>query len=501
MKTARMILDRDFRIGQVDKRLFGSFLEHLGRAIYTGIYEPGHPMADEEGFRKDVLALVKELNVPVVRWPGGNFVSGYNWEDGIGPVEKRPKKLDMAWFSTESNAVGVHEFCSWAKKAGSSVMMAINLGTRGVDEARNLVEYCNHPSGSYWSDLRVQNGAKDPLNVKLWCLGNEMDGPWQIGHKTAVEYARVAHEAGKVMKWIDPSIELVASGSSNLYMPSFGSWEQTVLEEAYDTVDYMSLHQYYGNAEGDTASFLARSVEMDAFIDGVVSICDAVRAKLHSKKRIHLSFDEWNVWFHSNGRDQDYYDSRVWKQAPPLLEDTYTFEDALLVGSMLITLLKHADRVKIACMAQLVNVIAPIMTAPGGGAWRQTIYYPFLHASRFGRGTVLRPVLDAPQMQTKALGAVPNVDAVAVEAEDGSLTIFAVNKDLENDVLIQADLRAFPELKLRSHIQLHADDVKACNTLEAPDCVVPRNGEGGTIENGRLELRLQSLSWNVIRLG
>ena len=314
MKTARMILDRDFRIGQVDKRLFGSFLEHLGRAIYTGIYEPGHPMADEEGFRKDVLALVRELNVPVVRWPGGNFVSGYNWEDGIGPVEKRPKKLDMAWFSTESNAVGVHEFCSWAKKAGSSVMMAINLGTRGVDEARNLVEYCNHPSGSYWSDLRVQNGAKDPLNVKLWCLGNEMDGPWQIGHKTAVEYARVAHEAGKVMKWIDPSIELVASGSSNLYMPSFGSWEQTVLEEAYDTVDYMSLHQYYGNAEGDTASFLARSVEMDAFIDGVVSICDAVRAKLHSKKRIHLSFDEWNVWYHSKKADAE---MAPWQVAPP----------------------------------------------------------------------------------------------------------------------------------------------------------------------------------------
>ena len=366
LKEARMILDRDYRIGEVDRRIYGSFLEHLGRAIYTGIYEPGHPLADEQGFRLDVLGLVRKLGVPIVRWPGGNFVSGYNWEDGVGPGEGRPKRLDMAWFSTESNAVGIHEFCDWAKKADSSVMMAINLGTRGVDAARNIVEYCNHPGGSYWSDLRRQNGAQEPFGVKLWCLGNEMDGPWQIGHKTAQEYARVASEAGKVMKWIDPSIELVACGSSSLTMPTFGDWERTVLEEAYDTVDYVSLHQYYGNAAGDTPTFLAQSVNMDAFIRSVVSICDAVQGKKHGKKQINLSFDEWNVWYHSNGRDQKYYDSRVWREAPPLLEDDYTFEDALLVGSMLITLLRHADRVKVACMAQLVNVIAPIMTRAGG---------------------------------------------------------------------------------------------------------------------------------------
>ena len=500
MKNARMILDRDYRIGEVDKRIYGSFLEHLGRAIYTGIYEPGHPLADEQGFRLDVLGLVRKLGVPIVRWPGGNFVSGYNWEDGVGPVKDRPKRLDMAWFSTETNEVGIHEFCDWAKKADSSVMMAVNLGTRGVDAARNIVEYCNHPGGSYWSDLRKRNGAQQPFGVKLWCLGNEMDGPWQIGNKTAREYARIAHEAGKVMKWIDPSIELVACGSSSLTMPTFGDWERTVLEEAYDTVDYVSLHQYYGNAADDTPTFLAQSVNMDAFIKSVVSICDAVQGKKHGKKQINLSFDEWNVWYHSNGRDQRYYDSRVWREAPPLLEDDYTFEDALLVGSMLITLLRHADRVKVACLAQLVNVIAPIMTRAGGGAWCQTIFYPFMHASRYGRGAALLPVLSSPTYETKALGAVPCVDAMAVENEDGGVTVFAVNKDLHEDIGLAVDLRAFPGLRVAEHIQLHHDDVKARNTLENPDAVAPTPGTGGKVEDGKLEVKLGSLSWNVIRL-
>lgn len=500
LKEARMILDRDYRIGEVDRRIYGSFLEHLGRAIYTGIYEPGHPLADEQGFRLDVLGLVRKLGVPIVRWPGGNFVSGYNWEDGVGPREGRPKRLDMAWFSTESNAVGIHEFCDWAKKADSSVMMAINLGTRGVDAARNIVEYCNHPGGSYWSDLRRQNGAQEPFGVKLWCLGNEMDGPWQIGHKTAQEYARVASEAGKVMKWIDPSIELVACGSSSLTMPTFGDWERTVLEEAYDTVDYVSLHQYYGNAAGDTPTFLAQSVNMDAFIRSVVSICDAVQGKKHGKKQINLSFDEWNVWYHSNGRDQKYYDSRVWREAPPLLEDDYTFEDALLVGSMLITLLRHADRVKVACMAQLVNVIAPIMTRAGGGAWCQTIFYPFMHASRYGRGMALLPVLKSPTYETKELGAVPCVDAVAVENEGGGVTVFAVNKDLHEDIALSLDLRAFENLRVAEHIVLHHDDVGAKNTLENPDAVAPVRGAGGAMEGGRLTVKLGNLSWNVIQL-
>ncbi|HSK68616.1 MAG TPA: alpha-L-arabinofuranosidase, partial [Candidatus Limnocylindria bacterium] len=210
MKNARMVLDRDFAVGQVDKRLYGSFIEHLGRAVYGGIYEPGHPAADALGFRRDVLDLVKPLGMSVIRYPGGNFVSGFNWEDSVGPRESRPKRLDLAWGTTETNEVGLHEFVTWARQAGSDVMYAVNLGTRGPDAAREIVEYANHPGGTALSDLRVKNGAREPLGIKLWCLGNEMDGPWQMGQKTAYEYGRVANEAAKMMKWVDPSIELVA---------------------------------------------------------------------------------------------------------------------------------------------------------------------------------------------------------------------------------------------------------------------------------------------------
>lgn len=498
MQTAKLILDHDYKIGEIDPRIYGSFLEHLGRAIYTGIYEPGHPTADAEGFRQDTMKLVKQLGVPLVRWPGGNFVSGYRWEDGIGPRESRPRRPEMAWFSTESNQVGLHEFMSWAKKADAEVMMAINLGTRGPSEARDIVEYCNLNTNTYYADLRRKNGAKDPFNVKLWCLGNEMDGPWQIGHKTAEEYARIAHEAGKVMKWIDPTIELVACGSSNLNMPTFGHWEDTVLEECYDTIDYVSMHQYYGNADNDTPEFLARSIHMDQFIKGVVAICDAAQARKHSKKQINISFDEWNVWYHSHGHDQAYYDSRVWDEAPPLLEDIYNFEDALLVGSMLITLLKHADRVKVACLAQLVNVIAPIMTRPGGGAWCNTIYWPFMHASLYGRGTALTTLVQSPSFATKEYDEVPMLDSVAVQNPDGGVTIFAVNRDEKEDLALSLDLRAFPGLTPKEHILLHHDDMKAVNTEENPDNVHPT---AMPLRGDEAELRLPARSWNVIRLG
>ena len=430
MKKAKLILDRDFTIGPIDRRIYGSFIEHLGRAVYGGIYEPGHPLADEQGFRKDVIDLVRRLRIPVVRYPGGNFVSGFNWEDSVGPVADRPKRLDLAWFTTETNEVGLHEFADWARKAGSEVMYAVNLGTRGADAARSIVEYANHPGGSAWSDLRIKNGAKDPFGIKLWCLGNEMDGPWQICHKTAWEYGRAANEASKLMKWVDPSIETVACGSSSAEMPTFGSWEYTMLDECYENVDYVSIHRYYGNPTGDTPGFLARSMDMDDFIHSVVAICDAVGGKKHSKKKLNLSFDEWNVWYHSNEQDKEVWKREKWGPALPLLEDIYNFEDALLVGSMLNTLIRNADRVKIACLAQLVNVIAPIMTRRGGGAWVQTIYWPLMHASVYGRGTALRPVAESPVYDCADYDRVPLLDASATLAEDGGVTIFAVNRSL-----------------------------------------------------------------------
>jgi Alpha-L-arabinofuranosidase len=496
---AKMIVDKDFIVGEVDKRIYGSFIEHLGRAVYGGIYEPDHPSADEQGFRSDVLELVKGLNVPIVRYPGGNFVSGYNWEDGIGPVADRPRRLELAWRTIEPNLVGFNEFVDWCKKANTEAMMAVNLGTRGPEEARNLIEYSNHASGSYWSDLRIKHGYKDPHKVKTWCLGNEMDGPWQIGAKTAVEYGRIANETAKVMRWVDPTIELVACGSSALGMPTFPDWEATVLDLTYDNVDYLSLHQYYGNRDKDTANFLAQSMGMDSFIQTVISTADYVKAKKRSKKNINLSFDEWNVWFHSNESDRKI---EPWSIAPPQLEDIYTHEDALVVGCMLISLLKRADRVKMACLAQLVNVIAPIMTENGGAAWKQSIYYPYMHASVFGRGTVLVPLLKSDKYDSKDYTDVPYVEAVAVHNEElGEVTVFAVNRDLDNARTFEIDLRSFGSFRVIEHIVLENDDLQAVNTAANPDRVKPHtNGNAALEQNGTIETSLGKASWNVIRI-
>ncbi len=497
MKKAKMTLDKVYQIGKIDPRMYGSFIEHLGRAVYGGIYEPGHPTADEQGFRRDVLDMVRALDVPVVRYPGGNFVSGFNWEDSVGP--NRPNRLDLAWFTTETNEVGMHEFCDWCAKAGTSPMYSINLGTRGAEQARDVVEYANHPSGTKFSDMRIANGKKDPLNIKLWCLGNEMDGPWQMGSKTAYEYGRVANESAKMMKWVDPSIELVACGSSGSEIKTFGDWELTMLNECYDNIDYVSLHRYYGNPTHDTPGFLARTMDLDDFIRTVVAICDAVKGKKHSKKTVNLSFDEWNVWYHSNEQDQEIYKRDRWGRALPLLEDIYNFEDALLVGSMLITFLRNADRVKIACMAQLVNVIAPIMTRNGGGCWAQTIYYPLLHASKYGRGTALRAEVESPVYDCKDYEGVPLIDTTATMEDDGTVTVFCVNRDMAEDFDLQVDLHGFGKMRIAEHILMHHDDVKAVNTEDAPNTVAPTKGEGGTIDGDKANLHIPALSWNVIR--
>ncbi len=501
MKKATMVIDRAFKVAEADKRIYGSFIEHLGRAVYDGIYQPGNPLSDEDGFRKDVIEMVKELQVPIVRYPGGNFVSNFFWEDSVGPVSERPKRLELAWRSLETNEVGMNEFSKWLKKAGCDMMMAVNLGTRGIADACNLLEYCNHPSGTKYSDLRIKHGVKEPHNVKVWCLGNEMDGPWQLGHKTMKEYGRLAEETAKAMKLIDPTIELVSCGSSNIDMPTFPEWEAETLMSTYDYVDYISMHNYYGNPTNDTADYLAVSNDMDAFIRSVAAACDYVKARKRSKKTMYMSFDEWNVWFHSNAADDDIMTNHPWQVAPPLLEDIYNFEDALVVGLLMITLLKHADRVKMACLAQLVNVIAPIMTEQGGGkAWKQTIYYPFMLTSRYGRGTVLQPVVNTPVHDTAGHGDVTDVETVAVwnEAEE-ELNIFAVNRNIGEDIELKTDIRSLEGYELVEHIVLENGDMKAVNSA-AQELVAPKCVERSTCEAGCVTSVLKPATWNLIRL-
>ena len=504
MPHASFRLDPAFTIAPVSRRTFGSFVEHMGRCVYTGIYEPSHPTADADGFREDVLALTRELGVSLVRYPGGNFVSGYRWEDGIGPAAARPVRRELAWHSIETNEVGVDEFMRWAGKAGVEVMYALNLGTRGVQEALDVSEYLNHPAGTQLSDLRRANGADKPYGIRMFCLGNELDGPWQTGHKTAYEYGRLAAETARALKSADPGLELIACGSSNSSMPTFAAWESEVLSLAYDAVDYISAHAYYEPVDGDLGSFLASAVDMDHFVNSVVATADSVAARLKSRKRLAISFDEWNVWYTSRfeaTRSTDAWND-AWEVAPRVIEDCYNVADAVVVGNLLISLLRHSDRVTAACQAQLVNVIAPIRSEPGGPAWRQTIFHPFAITSRLARGSVLRVEIASPAYETARFGAVPTLDAVATHDEEtGDVTVFVVNRDQSSPATLTAGVNGFGRsFRVAESWVLADEDLTASNTAADPDRVVPRPATDAWLEDGSLHASLPPVSWTAIRL-
>ncbi|KQM84480.1 alpha-N-arabinofuranosidase [Agromyces sp. Leaf222] len=503
MSTARLTVDPHFAVGRIDRRVFGGFVEHLGRHVYDGIYEPGHESADAEGFRSDVIDLVKELGVSTIRYPGGNFVSGFRWEDSVGPREERPRRLDLAWHSTETNEVGLHEFQGWLDKVGSDLMLAVNLGTRGTLEALDLLEYTNIAGGTALSQRRIDNGRTDAFGVKMWCLGNEMDGPWQLGHRSADDYGKIASQTAKAMRQLDPSVELVVCGSSSAHMPTFGEWERVVLTHAYDDVDYISCHAYYEERDGDLGSFLASAVDMDHFIESVVATADHVKAVNGSSKTIDISFDEWNVWYIERFHGVDKIEGiDNWPVAPRLLEDVYSVADAVVFGNLMISLLKHADRVTSASLAQLVNVIAPIMTEPGGIAWRQTTFFPFSITSRLAQGDALELKLDAPTYSTKAYGEVPLVDAVAThDAETGRSAVFLVNRSQTEALTVTVDISGLGEVSVLESHTLTDDDVYAKNTLEQPERVAPSANESIVIDGGELTITLPPVSWSAVSLG
>ena len=493
MLETTVVLRPDDQVGPVNRRTFGSFVEHMGRCVYTGIYEPGHPAADEDGLRRDVMELVREMGVSMVRYPGGNFVSGYRWEDGVGPVEERPTRLDYAWRSIETNEFGLNEFMRWAEAAGVEPMLAMNLGTRGIQEALDLLEYTNHRSGTRLADLRVSHGATEPHDVRVWCLGNEMDGPWQLGHKTATEYGRLAAETARAMRQFDPDLELVVCGSSGRAMATFGAWEATVLEHTYELVDFISAHAYYQLVDGDYASFLASSTNMDTFITDVVATADHVGARLNSSRKINISFDEWNVWYQS-----DIDVPEEWTVAPRLSEENYTVADAVVVGSLLITLLRHSDRVTAACQAQLVNTISPIRAEPGGPAWRQAIFHPFAQMAEHAQGQVLRPTVTCPTTTTEQYGEVPVLDCVAThDPSAGRLAVFVVNRDTEQSAALRLPLADFSPTGAATAVSLHDADYTAANTQQEPDRVRPREHEAA-VEGDTLVTELPPASWTML---
>jgi len=498
VQLSRIVLDPAFTVGAVDRRLFGSFVEHMGRCVYTGIHEPDHPTADEYGFRGDVAALTREAGVSLVRYPGGNFVSGYRWEDGVGPVEDRPARIDLAWRSVESNAVGLNEFAGWARRVGIEPMLVVNLGTRGVQEACDLLEYTNHPGGTALSDLRAQHGHPDPHDVRLWGLGNEMDAPWQVGYATADAYGLRATQTARAMRQVDPRIELVVCGSSNRTMPTFGAWETAVLEQAYDDVDFISVHGYYEERESDLASFLASSVDMDEHIRAVIATADAVGARRRSRHRVDLAFDEWNVWYEQHFAGHTKLDL---ERRPRLIEDTFSVADAVAVGGFLNTFLRHADRLKIACQAQLVNVIGLLRTEEQGPAWAQTIFHPFAHTARLARGTSLRVEPRGARHETQEFGQVDTLDASATWDEaTGDVAVFLVNRHPSDPLVVTVDARGFPGLQVTECLRLEDQDPRRANSAAQPDAVRPRPDPEVHVEGGCLELRLSPASWTAVAL-
>ena len=494
---ANIYLNKHFEISDIDDRIYSSFIEHLGRQVYGGIVDEVSSVTDENGFRTDVIELVRKMGLKMVRYPGGNFVSALNWEDTIGPKDKRPVRFDVTMREIEDNSFGLDEFLTWAERAGVEPMLCINLGTKGVEEARNIVEYCNFEKGTYYSDLRIKNGHTKPYGVKLWCLGNEMDGSWQAGTKTATEYGRLANECAKVMKWVDPTIELVACGSSYYTMPTFGAWEAQVLEECYDNVDYISLHSYYSNDENCTEQFLAKSLKMAKFIEKAVATCDYVGAKKKSNKIINISFDEWNVW--------DSVNHPLWikpccEKGEKRIEQDYTLEDALLTSSMLMTLINHSDRVKISCISELVNSIAPIKTE-GESAYAQTIFYPFYLMSKYARGTALRSVVECDKYNTAEIEDIPYIDtASAWDKENGRLTVAVLNRSLTESIDVKINFSDFVICGEAKHIEFSHEDLKTINTAQNPDNVICKDKGSIAVEDNALSVNVAKHSFNIFTL-
>jgi alpha-N-arabinofuranosidase len=498
--VARVYVDSRRTIAPLDRNLFGSFLEHLGRAIYQGIYDPASSLADGAGFRKDVMEEVRRLGVPIIRYPGGNFVSGYNWLDGVGPKKDRPRVLDKAWNTIDTNQFGTNEFMAWSKIVGSRPLLGLNLGTGSAEKAAALVEYCNVEKGTKWSELRRTHGVEQPHNVEHWCLGNEMDGPWQIGHMTATEYGMKAQDAARQMRAVDPSLRLIACGSSGPGMPTYLEWDRAVLEQCYEYVDALSLHRYIGNTQEETgkdsAKFLAMNLSMEQQIAETLAVCDLVRGHKRSPKKLWLSFDEWNVWYRArngdalNGHEQE---------APHLLEEVYNLEDALLVGGIVNTLMRNADRIKIACLAQLVNVIAPLVTN-ANGLFRQTIFFPYSWALQWARGNVLNVLVESPTYEVSEMGQVPYVDvAGTLNPEDGKLSLFILNRDLNKAHTAEINWQDRSPGRVLSSTVLTGSDLKAFNSFEAPQRVAPQSADKPSTNGGRTKLELPARSYTAMQ--
>jgi len=529
MKKACMTIHPDFRIGEISGRLFGAFLEPIGSMVNGSMYNPKHPAADEQGLRKDFYGALKETGLPAVRLPGGNFVSGWQWKDSIGPMAGRKTHLDMAWFQYIPNDVGHDEYLQWAEKAGTEAIYTVNLGTGTLQDAADCVEYTNFAGGTWWSDLRKKNGHPEPYGVKTWCLGNEMDGPWQIAswEKNPRGYGVLAHEASKAMKWVDPSIETIACVSSSPFLNHYPDWDRQVLEECYSAVDYISLHHYHSAPPDMPQALLAGYQAYEDYIRTEIALCDFVKTKLRTKKTMMLALDEYASMIRARGemhlglggrqnadmfgvfvpgRTYVRHDPDDWSTLRNPPRDHEMLQTLGLAGTMLV-MLNHADRVKIGCAT---GGLGALCATDREHVWKGAAHYPFIQMIRWAKGTSLRcevscETYDVPgyaiddMNQYGGFTGVETVQAAAaLNEEAGELTVFVINADAEEDQELRLDARGFEGWTFEEHIEMYAE-ADASNTWDHPDRILPRTNGETRAEKGIVTARLRKESWNVLR--
>lgn len=525
LDMAKIVVHEAFPIGEISPRLFSAFLEPIGTMVNGTMYNPKHPTADEQGFRQDVIEGLKESKVPAVRLPGGNFVSAWDWKDSIGPKENRKVHLDPAWYQYITNEVGHDEYLQWAEKVGTESLYTINLGTGDIKDAMAIIEYTNHKKGTWWSDERIKNGHEDPYDVKVWYLGNEMDGPWQIGSwdKDPRGYGVRANEVSKVMKWIDPRIETAVCGSSAPFMDHYPQWEETVLQECFDAVDYLSIHHYHSAPPGDIKALLGGSVYYEDFIKTEIAVCDVVAAKQRSPKKLMISFDEYGAMVKPNSPLHPGYGYHNMIEAhykfdpnrEYILHDPDNMPERVFPGgdllqmlsmvSIQLAFLKHADRVKIACMT---GGLSALCSSNHDHVWKSASHYAFTQLIELAKGTSMQTSVECETFdlpgyaiddtsQYTGKNNVNYIDAASAwDEENERLTIFAVNKNEEKAYPLSLDIASFAGMKFEKHMEISGDDLEKKSAFGA-ELFAPVENTEAVFENGVLNANIKPLSWNV----
>ncbi len=498
MYKAKILIDKVNIVGDIDPNIYGSFIEHTGKCVYDGVYNPEAKNADENGFNKDVIEAYKEMKLPIVRYPGGSYVATWDWRESIGPKSERKTMYNLPWHEIEPNTFGIGEAVKWARKVGCEIMMCLNISTMSLLDNLRLLEYCNFPKGTYYSDLRRSHGYEEPFNIKYWSMGNEPDGWWQINLETEDEYARISAETAKAFKFFDPELKIIAC--SGLGDKGY-KWTKTTLKKGYKHYDFISMHRYMANKQNCFPLYMAKTSVLSGAIDRLTYLCDEIGQELGFDKRIMVSLDEWNVWYHSLEAD-----SKIPYHcfAPHRLEDIYNMEDALSVGEMLMAMIKKCDRVKIGCMAQLVNVIAPLFTNKDGDVLKQSIYYPYRDACLYGRGVAINNIVESPAYDFEdkdnddKYENVAYIDSVTSFYQN-TLTIFIVNRSENEAAECEINVKGFEKLAYGKHKELYHDDIKAENSFENPDKVSPKEYEI-TPDEDAFKLNIKPHSWNMISL-